>query len=380
MRTAIFLILISAVIVSAQVAPPATSKPAPQATTPATPTAPPVTKPEDVPLTAAVITIHGVCPDKPAGTDPNSEDCKTVVTRGEFEKLANTLSPVMPGSAKQQLAAEYSRMLVFGDEARKLGLEKSQRFRDLMAFVQLQVLAREMQLHMQEKAKPSAAEVENFYKQNPGRFEELSVSRIFIPRSRPADGGAETKQATDDDLKAQAEKARARVAAGESFEQVQKDVYEAAGFKTPPPPTSIPNWRKEALSPEQQQLFNMKPGELSQPMLEGAGVYIYRVDDRKPVPFEQAKSEIETQLTNERMKQQVDAISTHVKADVNQPYFRALTAADQGAGAPPPAGATRAPAAASPGTAPAKSSNAGAATGTKPMPSTAPKPAPTTKK
>ena len=44
---------------------------------------------------APVITIKDVC-DKPSGTNSGSADCKTVITRSEFENLMNALRPNLP--------------------------------------------------------------------------------------------------------------------------------------------------------------------------------------------------------------------------------------------------------------------------------------------
>src|ERR1700684_2377654 len=65
----------------------------------------PKAMPEDVPLSAVVITIKGVCPAVPktaavsktaagkTGTAPAKKpvDCKTEITRAQFEKIASAL-------------------------------------------------------------------------------------------------------------------------------------------------------------------------------------------------------------------------------------------------------------------------------------------------
>ena len=82
------------------------------------------------------------------------------------------------------------------------------------------------------------------------------------------------------------------------FDTLQKEVYESAGYKTPPPPSTISSWRHEAVPPSEQQLFDLKPKEFSKVMIEPAGAYIYQVLDKKQVPLAEVKPQIESNLTN----------------------------------------------------------------------------------
>src|SRR6185369_5450662 len=128
----------------------------------------------------------------------------------------------------------------------------------------------------------------------------------------------------------------------EDFDRLQKDAYEAAGFKTPRPPTSIPNWRQDAVPPQQQTLFQLNKGDLSKVMVEPAGAYIYKVEEKSTTPLAQVKPEIEAQLSNQRMQQQMEALTSSIKPEMNEAYFaksgegdREVHAMTPPAGAPP---------------------------------------------
>lgn len=47
----------------------------------------------NLPPDTPVITIHGMRDGEPVGTASSSADCKTIVTRGQFDKLIDTLQP-----------------------------------------------------------------------------------------------------------------------------------------------------------------------------------------------------------------------------------------------------------------------------------------------
>ncbi len=197
---------------------------------------------------------------------------------------------------------------------------------------------------MQAQSKPSEADIQKYYQENSSKYETLSAKRIFIPRGRPdevhalakpgAPKPAAAKTPTDAELQAEGEKLRARLVAGADFDKLQKEVYEAAGYKTPPPPTSVPEWRRDSVTPAQAQLFELKQGEFSKVIMEPAGAYVYQVQSKKAIPLEQVKADIENALTNDKMRQQVEGIMGSIKPEVNQAYFRGL-AMEGGQNGPP---------------------------------------------
>lgn len=313
--------------------------------TPPQPSAPEANKAADVAPNAPVITLQGLCPDKPAGTDPKSPECKTVVTRAEFEHLTQTLAPNMPTAARKQLAGDYSRMLVFSQEARKRHLDQTQRYNEILSFMKMRILSQELLGDVQEKSKPTPAEVEKYYQDNKPKYEEITLKRVFIPRNKPAADNQkpeDNKPRTDEELQAEGEKYRTRLAAGEDFDKIQKEAYEASGFKTPPPPTSIPNWRHDAVPPQQQALFQLNKGDLSKVMVEPAGAYIYKVEEKTTTPLSQVKQEIESQLTNQRMQQQMESLTSTIKPEMNEAYFASGGPEDHEVHAMTPAGTAQA--------------------------------------
>lgn len=294
----------------------------------------PAATPADLPPTAPVITLHGLCPDKPAGTDPKSPDCQTIITRADFDHIVQTLSPNMPPSARQTLASDYARMLILSSEGHKRGLENTQHYKDMLKFLEKQLLVQELMRSLQEKAKPSPADVEKYYNDNSTRYETAAVKRLFIPRNHPPDTGSTEGKATtpapkpltDPELLAQGEKLRQQLVAGADFEKLQKEVYEGAGFKTPPPPTSIPNWPHDAVPSTQQQIFQLQPKEFSQVMVEPSGAYIFQLEELKRTPLDQVKPQIESMLTNERLRTMMESVVSSVKPEMNPAYFRMIGA------------------------------------------------------
>jgi len=80
---------------------------------------------------AAVITIDGLCGD-PASKKTAPSNCKTVITRAQFEALIQLVQPYLPQADRRTFAANYAETLIRAQQAREMGLESDPRFEELM--------------------------------------------------------------------------------------------------------------------------------------------------------------------------------------------------------------------------------------------------------
>src|SRR3979411_741493 len=110
-----------------------------------------------------VITLKGFCAD----ATQQGDACKTVITRAQFEKLAESLQPGMSPAIRRQLATAYSRMLRMSTVAEKRGLDKQPKFDQKMSFARMQVLSGELSSALQEDAgKVTDGDIDGYYKKN----------------------------------------------------------------------------------------------------------------------------------------------------------------------------------------------------------------------
>lgn len=327
-------------------------------TAPATPPAPEDTS-ASVPADAPVLTIEGVCPPQPkpaaakgAAAKPDSTkasaspaDCKTVITKTQFEQLANNLAPNITPQMKKQLASVLPRLMAMANDAKKQGLDKTPQYNERMKFRTMQVLAEELQQKIQEKAaNVPDADIEKYYKDHPENFEQYNLDRLFVPRTKQASAelkneGEKNGKLSEDEQKAKeaAEKAeaeqneqamtkladdlRARAAGGEDFLKLQKDAFEAAGMKIESPTVNLPSTRRTSLAPSHAAVFDLKPGEVSPVISDAGGHYIYKLNSKTEEPLDQAKTEIHGRLQNERMRESMEKLNSSFKVETNEAYF-----------------------------------------------------------
>ena len=317
----------------------------------------------DLPPTAAVITIRGVCTPSKADAPPIPQaDCKTIVTRADFEKLATTLQPNMPSHVRRQLANQYPQILFMSEEARKRGLDKDPHYLEMLRFMKMQLLKAELDRSLEGDAeKVPESEIKDYYQKNVKNFEQVSVLRIFIPKVKqiqPKDGAtpAETDAARKDSEVAMvkvAENLHTRAAAGEDFDTLQKDAYEAAGIKATPPPTSNPRLRRSNLPAAQTSVFDLKEGELSAVINDVSGSYIYKTVSRTTPTVTDVQDEIRNTLRSQRLQAMRQKLQTSVSSELNKDYFGPdLAPGSSGTpGAPRPMPMSRPPASSPPPTA-----------------------------
>jgi PPIC-type PPIASE domain len=311
--------------------------------------------------TAAVITVKGVCPPRPkpaaaktaaakpaaAGRTAASKPapCQTVVTKAEFELLLKAVAPNPNPQVRRQLAAALPRAIGMASEARKQGLDKTKEFDEMMKFWRLQILTTEMQRSIQKKAENiSEAELEDYYKKNPEAFELYDLERLYIPRNKRIEPEAKPTDAKDAKLTDEQQKAkeaeekekleasqqemtkladdlRDRAAKGEAFETLQQEAFTAAGLKLQSPAVKMTAVRRTGLQPAQAAVFDLKDGDVSQVFSDNNGHYIYKLDSKKLMPFEQAKEEIHATLQNQRMRDLMEKATSRFTVETNEAYF-----------------------------------------------------------
>jgi hypothetical protein len=311
-----------------------------------------------------VITIDGVCPPpktaagtgaktataaKPATKPASAADCKTIITRAEFEKMVNALSPTPLGPPqKKQLAASWSRSVGMSDAAKKKGLDKTSQYKETIKFYEMQILSRQLSQNIQEEAgKIPHDEIEAYYKDHLGNYEQFDLERLFVPRMKQMEPEAKEKEeeeknekpseeaqkAKQDAEKAKADEAakamtdlaenlRTRAAAGEDFVKLQKEAFDAAGMKIESPTVTIPPTRRTGLPPAHAVVFDLKAGEVSQVINDSGGHYVYKMKSREQLPLDQKlESEIHNTLQNQRSREMMDKITNSFKVETNDAYF-----------------------------------------------------------
>ena len=285
-------------------------------------------KPE-VPADAAVITLMGICDG-----DAKSPDCKTVITRAEFEKLLSAVAPAggsVNPMARKQLATRYAMGLVMSKEAEKQGLDKGPKYEEMMKLARIQVLSQELGQSLQQQAgQVPDKEVDDYYEKNKTTFDEVQAQRLFIPHSRslPAPKtkltDAENKKRQADAeaaMKVEADALQKRAVAGESFAKLQKEAFTFAGFKSEPASTDLGKIRRNSLPPDHHFIMELKSGEVSKLIADSTGYFVYKVGEKDTLAEDKVKDEIHNILRAQRLQESMGSLQKSATPDLNESYF-----------------------------------------------------------
>jgi hypothetical protein len=316
MRHLCLVVLLCATLAAAQGAPP---------TTPQHPAAP-APAPATVGPNDAVITIEGYCAATESGKvqlqSALAPPCRMVITREQFERLVKAIAPEGKPAEMSRFAHAYAQYLVAGNNAIKLGLDKSPDTATLMDYMRLQVLSTVLQHHYRDEVKNiSEAELQTYYNNNVGQFEEIQLERLYVPKT--LDG----QKRDDATVKAQADALRARAAAGEAFDALEKEAFGAS--KQTPPPTKVGPLRHGTLpSALENQIFALKVGEMSSVVDEPGGYFVFKMVGRRTLPFADVKDQIQKQLEQDKFTELMKAI-LELRPVLNPAYFTTPAPAPQ---------------------------------------------------
>jgi hypothetical protein len=352
MRFCCLAVALSASLALGQATAPAPAQPAPVAPRMKASPAAPEKKAEVSPETP-VITVQGVCDSstahpadhsaakttaKPPATAGHpatpAADCKTVITRAQFESLADALQPNMPPATRKQLATFYPKLLLYAQEARRQGIDKDPKIKQAIEFKHLQALAQEFVRSTQEKAtQVSEAEIEKYYKANDAVFEQVGLQRLYIANNKihnpdenqnDKEDAAKAEQIRKDDedaMKKEADSVHTRASAGEDFEKLQKEAYDVAGLQGTPPKTDIGKLTRAELPVNHRAALDLNVGQVSQIFVEGNGYYLYKVISKDVKPLAQVHDQIRQTLAQQKAQDALQAIDQTSKADLNEAYF-----------------------------------------------------------
>ncbi len=352
--------------------------PAPAGAKSAAPKAP--AQKAEVPMDAVVLTIKGVCPAAPktaaaskaaagkAAPATKPADCKTEITRAQFEKMANGISWNSTPQFKKQLEQALPRFMAMSEAAKKKGMENTDYYKENLKIAKMQILTNDLQHSIQVEAdNVPEAKIAEYYKNNPEAYQQFSIDRLFIPKHKQI--APEVKKDDDDEKKEEAkdkeekltpeqqeakekqeeekqkakeaeEKAKqeqgdaemaklaeslqVRAAAGEDMATLQKEAFDAAGTKVDNPKVNLPKVRRTGLPPAHSSVFELKVGEVSKVIDDNGGHYIYKIVSKETLPLDDTiKGEIHNKLKADRLKEMMDKYTNSYSSVPNEAYFGA---------------------------------------------------------
>ena len=272
-----------------------------------------------------IVILQGICAAAPAAkgaaAKAKPKSCKTVITKAEMEAMLDILVPGAAPEMRHQFALNYIRMLAASSIAQEKRLSNdpavAKELEVRTQFTRMQVMASSLYKRVEKLGDDvSESELQSYYSEHAASFVQGDVERLLFPRMSSA--GSPVDPAL---LKAKVEEIKVRADKGEEFEALQKDIVKALSAIASLPPTKMPMIRKVALTPLEAKVFDLKPGELTEPLESASGFEILKLVTLKPIPLDAVRAELKMALTNGHLQLIMKDATQGVTANFNLAYL-----------------------------------------------------------
>lgn len=274
-----------------------------------------------------VFLIPGLC----AGQAPAASPGAAVVTidgkkmtAAELDKFAESLPANIQQNFRNNKKAfleQYGLVKKLADMAEQAKMDQQSPWKERLEFGRLQILAQASIDESARKIQVPPAEVEKYYQENQASYTQVKVKVIYIPFGGGAVAGGK-KPLTEDEAKAKCEDLLKQIRGGADFVKLVKehsqDATSAAkdgDFGTIKRGDPVPDAVKQAV-------FALKAGEVSQPIRQPNGFYLFRAEQVTTRPLDEVRAEVYNQLKDKRFQQWMEKIRAEVNVSFdNEAYF-----------------------------------------------------------
>ena len=270
------------------------------------------------------------------------------VTAGMLQKLRSNLPPQFQQAVsrmnKKAFLKSYAELSTLARLAEKEEIPEREPYKDQLAFLRMNFLAQSYLAALNARIEVSPAELQKYYNDNKSNHEEALVRTIYVAFSPNADKQTNAdpkakKLLTEAEAKAKAENLAAQLRQGADFAKLAQENSDDAtsaqkggdlgGIKKNSP--GIPAEVK-------QFIFALQPGEISAPLRQPAGYYVFKLDSVRTTPFEEVRASLTSTVQSLKVKAEIDRILATVEITYdNEAYFTEAPAAPATPPAAPPA-------------------------------------------
>ena len=290
------------------------------------------------PLGAALLglSIAPVWSQQPASTPATSADPvvltigKEQITKTEFERLYNEVTRSMPAEqrgalqgpqGRRQLAEQLAELKALAQEARAHKVDQEPDVKSQINMRTDQLLASTYYQQIGNNLKIDDAAVKSYYDDHKSEYEQVTARHILIRfKDSPAPRREGEPDRTDEEALAKAKEVRAAVAGGQDFAEAAKKDSDDTGSGANG--GSLGSFgRGSMVKPFEDAAFDLKVGDLSEPVKTQFGYHIIQVQEHTNKSFDDARGEIENKLRPELAQKAIDDIKSKTTITFDKDYF-----------------------------------------------------------
>ncbi|HVN04221.1 MAG TPA: peptidylprolyl isomerase [Bryobacteraceae bacterium] len=222
------------------------------------------------------------------------------LTAGELKSFLAVMPPNMQQSAlhdRKQFVQQFALMHALAAMAEQAKLDQQSPTRESLAFNRMYLLMNAQLHEVLSGMHITPADAEAFYNQAKNRYTQVKVKAIYIAFS------GEPKHLSEAEAMAKISKIRADILAGAEFVKMVKEnsqdqvsVAKDGDFGTIRRSDNLPDAIRSAI-------FSLKAGEVSEPVRQPNGFYLFRAEEISAQPYAEVQDEILKDLQQARFHQ-----------------------------------------------------------------------------
>jgi peptidyl-prolyl cis-trans isomerase C len=259
-------------------------------------------------------------PDLPPDTVVATFGHGEKLTVGELRGFLTAMPPQMQQNAmrdRKVFVQQFAMMHQLAEMAEQAKLDQKSPTRESLAFNRLYLM---MNAELQEKMNGitvALADLRTFYDQNKDRFTQAKVKTIYVSfaaNSQPGPDGK--KHLTEAEAQAKIEKLRTAILGGADFVKLVKENSEDTTSAAKDGDFGVIRHTDKLPDAIRTAIFALKAGEVSEPVKQPNGFYLFRAEELSQQPFSEVQGEIANELKQARFKEWMDGTTR----DLNLKY------------------------------------------------------------
>jgi peptidyl-prolyl cis-trans isomerase C len=275
-------------------------------------------------------------PAPPAG-DPSKPSPDTVlascegktITYGQFLAFIAVLVPPQQQAMVMRdpsgVIHKYFMWLRLAGMAEKEKLDLQSPTKEQIYWDRVNILTQAKLNQLSNETKADEDDLKKYYEANKDRYTQVRVKAIYVSFSaNPVEG---KKVLTEEEAKAKIEKILAEIRGGADFVKMVKEYSEDTTSRDRD--GDLETFRKSDNIPDaiRAAVFKLKTGEVSEPVRQPNGFYLFRAEEVAVRNYQQVQTEIYDIVRQENFHKQLDKIDKSVQFKVEDPAFFKSTAA-----------------------------------------------------
>lgn len=265
-------------------------------------------------LLAASLCAQQTASQKPAPVDLRGVAPETVVatmngeqlTAGQLKAIVEAMDPRIQETFKKNprvFLAQLAKMDLLSKMAEKQQLDLRSPLKEQIRLLRMNVLAPAAADAYGATVQIPPLDVKKFYDANPDRYTHAHVRGIYIPY----------KTGTEAEALAEAQAAVKAARGGADFVKLVKQYSKDAELVAKEGDFGTVRKSDKMTEPVKQAIFGLRVGEVSDPVRQPNGFFVFRLEEAGIDAFDKVKDEIRAELVAKAIQQWVAGLDSELK-------------------------------------------------------------------